>query len=130
MLLWSGTTCRLYRTDVNLFVWPETAGRLESKAFHLSTNQGYQLAGWSAGGLRYEAVSDMNAQELAEFRRLMAFPQKKTINSPTEMETAVQKSRLRSSGASAIFNGSLGRRRIRQFKETGVKIVFLTSFPR
>ena len=56
---------------VNLFVWPEKPGTVASAAFRMSARQGYQLASWTEGGFRYEAVSDTNAQELTEFRRLL-----------------------------------------------------------
>lgn len=62
---------------VNLFVWPEKAGTVANTPFHMSTRQGYQVASWSGGGFRYEAVSDMNAQELAEFSRLLELHLKK-----------------------------------------------------
>lgn len=62
---------------INLFVWPEQAGIVANKPLHLSTRQGYQLASWSENGFHYEAVSDMDVQELGEFRRLLALHSKK-----------------------------------------------------
>ena len=56
---------------VNLFVWPELNGSKANATLQVSSRQGYQVAKWSEGGFRYEAVSDANAQELAELRHLL-----------------------------------------------------------
>lgn len=56
---------------VNLFVWPEKAGVSMSTPLHMSARQGFQLVSWSGGGFRYEAVSDLNAEELAQFKLLL-----------------------------------------------------------
>jgi anti-sigma factor RsiW len=47
---------------INLFVWPAAAGSSVTQ-----TRQGYQLAGWSQGGMRFWAVSDASAQDLQAF---------------------------------------------------------------
>jgi anti-sigma factor RsiW len=49
---------------INLFVWPaaQTGGRQLQKG-------GYALDEWSAGGLRYAAVSDIAPAELEQFRK-------------------------------------------------------------
>lgn len=60
---------RHHQHVLNLFVWPEKSGSLVSSPLHMSVRQGYQLASWSEGGFRYEAVSDLNVEELAQFRR-------------------------------------------------------------
>jgi len=49
---------------INLFVWPESG----SGARHLQKS-GYSLEEWSAGGLRYAAVSDVGPGDLAQFRQ-------------------------------------------------------------
>ncbi|HZV67808.1 MAG TPA: anti-sigma factor [Telluria sp.] len=54
---------------VNLYVWPDKAGR--AAAPRASSQRGFQLLQWSQGGMRYAAVSDINAQELGEFGRLL-----------------------------------------------------------
>jgi anti-sigma factor RsiW len=54
---------------INLFVWP-AAGDGDSE-MKTSSLRGYQLAHWTATGLSFWAVSDLNAEELAEFARLV-----------------------------------------------------------
>ena len=49
---------------INLFVWPAAA---EAPLRQLD-RQGYHLVSWTAGGMTWWAVSDLNAQELAQFR--------------------------------------------------------------
>jgi anti-sigma factor RsiW len=51
---------------VNLFVWPaeDRAGR-----DHTARRDGYSVVEWTAGGLRYAAVSDIGVDELEQFRR-------------------------------------------------------------
>jgi anti-sigma factor RsiW len=54
---------------INLFVWPSAeGGKTDMK---MLTRRGYNLAHWSAGGLNFWAVSDLNAEDLAQFARLM-----------------------------------------------------------
>jgi anti-sigma factor RsiW len=54
---------------INLFVWPAAGGTdLGSRALQ---RQGYNLVHWSSGGMTWWAVSDLNAQELQEFARLV-----------------------------------------------------------
>ncbi|QRM44329.1 anti-sigma factor [Rhizobium sp. BG4] len=48
---------------INLFVWPQTAGRQTD-----SEHDGYNMAKWSANGLVFWAVSDVSAGDLAAFR--------------------------------------------------------------
>lgn len=50
---------------INLFEWPSAA----AAAPLATTRDGYQLVGWSEGGLRYLAVSSAGADELAAFER-------------------------------------------------------------
>jgi anti-sigma factor RsiW len=47
---------------VNLFVWPAKAS-----AARTSVEDGFALAEWSEGGLRFAAVSDIPVQELRRF---------------------------------------------------------------
>ena len=49
---------------VNLFVWPKA-----SEADRSSVEDGFALAEWSDGGLRFAAVSDIPPQELRQFER-------------------------------------------------------------
>jgi anti-sigma factor RsiW len=49
---------------VNLFVWPAKAG-----GERISAEDGFGLAEWSDGGLRFAAVSDIPPQELRQFER-------------------------------------------------------------
>jgi len=49
---------------INLFVWP--AGKLQAVP---ETAEGYHLLSWTQGGFSYAAVSDLNPEELRDFRR-------------------------------------------------------------
>jgi anti-sigma factor RsiW len=49
---------------INLFVWPSKPG--ESLSGH-ARRDGYSLAWWTAGGLEFWAVSDIDAHDLAAF---------------------------------------------------------------
>ena len=50
---------------VNLFVW-----RAKPAGDRNSTENGFELAEWSDGGLRFAAVSDIPSQELGQFERV------------------------------------------------------------
>lgn len=50
---------------VNLFVWPAEKGA----AAHTARRDGYSVVEWTAGGLRYAAVSDIGLDELQAFRQ-------------------------------------------------------------
>ncbi|HLJ57805.1 MAG TPA: zf-HC2 domain-containing protein [Chthonomonadaceae bacterium] len=54
---------------INLFVWPTAAGRA---APELEERRGYHVEQWSAAGMEYCAVSDVNAADLREFCALVA----------------------------------------------------------
>lgn len=56
---------------INLFVWPtdDRAGEVKE-----SSLRGYQMVRWTDSGLRFWAVSDLNAGELAEFAQLVQRP--------------------------------------------------------
>jgi anti-sigma factor RsiW len=48
-------------------VWPD-ASRHDTAA-HVSSRQGFQLLSWSQNGMQFSAISDINAQDLVEFKR-------------------------------------------------------------
>lgn len=50
---------------INVFVWPGTP-----VAEATSSREGYNMAQWSGGGLRFWAISDVRAEDVADFRRL------------------------------------------------------------
>lgn len=56
--------------SINLFVRP--AGRLSPPAAVTTHTEGYNLVHWSAGGLDFWAVSDLNTKELQQFQQLYA----------------------------------------------------------
>jgi anti-sigma factor RsiW len=49
---------------INLFVWPASGAASSAAA-----KEGYNLLAWSREGLRFSAVSDLNAPELQSFQR-------------------------------------------------------------
>jgi anti-sigma factor RsiW len=50
---------------INLYVWP--ANERDSKPGAVTPRQGYNLVHWSAGGMTFWAVSDLNQKELMQF---------------------------------------------------------------
>ena len=54
---------------INLYEWPER-GHTAAPALSVS-REGYQLLHWTENGMNYWLVSDMNAQELNEFKDLL-----------------------------------------------------------
>jgi anti-sigma factor (TIGR02949 family) len=54
---------------INVFVWPGAAGSSTTQT--LEPRQGYNMMRWSRGGFQFWAVSDVNAQDLADFVRLL-----------------------------------------------------------
>jgi anti-sigma factor RsiW len=52
---------------INLLTWPEDA----EAPLRTEMRQGYHLCRWARAGMRSWAVSDLNAEELAEFARLL-----------------------------------------------------------
>jgi anti-sigma factor (TIGR02949 family) len=52
---------------INLFIMPAASGPPPAQS---TAWNGYNVVGWEAQGMRYWAVSDLNAAELAEFARL------------------------------------------------------------
>jgi anti-sigma factor RsiW len=61
---------------INLFVWP--AREADSKPAPIKPIQGYHLIHWSAGGMTFWAVSDLNEKELMEFTQDVATEPKVT----------------------------------------------------
>ena len=49
---------------IDLYVWPVQAPDAAPRG---SSRQGYQLLGWRQNGMQFEAVSDINGQDLAAF---------------------------------------------------------------
>ena len=63
----------VYRHDkhvINLFAWA-SPGRSE-EAFRDESRQGFNIVTWRRGGITYYAVSDVEADQLAEFAKLVA----------------------------------------------------------
>ncbi len=54
---------------INVFVWPEARGSGSTQT--IQPQQGYNMTRWSRGGFQFWAVSDVNAQDLADFVRLL-----------------------------------------------------------
>ena len=57
---------------INLFVRPVAAN--ERATDQTTTRLGYNVVDWTAAGMRFWAVSDLNAAELAQFRDLLLAP--------------------------------------------------------
>ena len=53
---------------INLFVWPTTPG--DNRQQEMVTRQGYHLLHWIDGDFTYWAVSDVNADDLQNFKQL------------------------------------------------------------
>jgi anti-sigma factor RsiW len=60
---------RRQQHTINLFVWP--AGGSAPHAVTLMSRQGFNMADWSVSGMRYWAVSDLNASEMQAFAQLV-----------------------------------------------------------
>jgi mycothiol system anti-sigma-R factor len=59
---------------INVFVWPAAPGSTAAQASPAQTlvpQQGYNLMRWSRAGFQFWAVSDVSAQDLADFVRLL-----------------------------------------------------------
>lgn len=54
---------------INVFVWPGAAGSSSTQT--LEPRQGYNMMRWTREGFEFWAVSDVNAQDLADFVRLL-----------------------------------------------------------
>jgi anti-sigma factor RsiW len=55
---------------INLFAWSSPGSTDEP--FHTASRQGFNLVTWRRGGITYYAVSDVEADQLSEFARLVA----------------------------------------------------------
>ena len=53
---------------INVFVWPTAVDGAAATSRAASSRDGYTMESWSAGGLTFCAVSDVNAGDLARFR--------------------------------------------------------------
>ena len=59
---------------INVFVWPAAPGSNAPEAAPTQTlapRQGYNLMSWTRAGFQFWAVSDVSAQDLADFVRLL-----------------------------------------------------------
>jgi anti-sigma factor RsiW len=54
---------------INLFAWASSG---HDEAFREETRQGFNVITWRHGGIRYCAVSDVEADQLADFAKLVA----------------------------------------------------------
>jgi len=54
---------------INLFVWPQTATNVTPDV--ATAKQGFNMLHWTEAGMCYWLVSDMNAQDLTEFKQLL-----------------------------------------------------------
>jgi anti-sigma factor RsiW len=54
---------------INVFVWPTPTGTSSTQA--IESQQGYNIMQWARGGFQFWAVSDVNAQDLADFVRIL-----------------------------------------------------------
>jgi anti-sigma factor RsiW len=54
---------------INLFIWPSEDGAGERDVE--TSLRGYNLIRWTHSGMRYSAVSDLNLNELREFRQTL-----------------------------------------------------------
>jgi anti-sigma factor RsiW len=54
---------------INLFAWASSG---KDEPFHDETRQGFNIVTWRRDGIRYYAVSDVEANQLAEFATLVA----------------------------------------------------------
>jgi len=52
---------------INVFVWPADRATVSKS----ETSQGFNLLSWTANGMQYSAVSDVNPQDLHELARLL-----------------------------------------------------------
>jgi anti-sigma factor RsiW len=55
---------------LNLFVWPDKEHNNAPQVN--SSRQGYQMIHWTQDGMRYWLISDVNAQDLGDFKRMLA----------------------------------------------------------
>ena len=65
----AGLVYRRRQHVINLFIWPAADGG--GSGVITASRRGFNLAHWTASGLNYWAVSDLNGEELTEFAGLM-----------------------------------------------------------
>lgn len=58
---------RHHQHVLNLYVWPDKTN--SDVPSQITSKQGYQLIRWSQSGMHYRAISDMNIQDLLDFKR-------------------------------------------------------------
>lgn len=63
---------RIRNHYVNLFMWRAPSGQADP--MNVSQARGFELATWSASGVRYAAISDVNRTDLERFARLASAP--------------------------------------------------------
>ena len=63
---------RIRNHYVNLFMWRAPSGQADP--VKVSQARGFELATWSASGVRYAAISDVNRTDLERFARLASAP--------------------------------------------------------
>lgn len=61
---------RIRNHDINLFVWREAREDTRTATI-LTTTRGFGIASWTQDGLRFAAVSDVDARDLQRFANLM-----------------------------------------------------------
>jgi anti-sigma factor RsiW len=54
---------------INVFVWPDATGLISAQT--IEPRQGYNLMRWTRAGFQFWAVSDVSAQDLAQFVSLL-----------------------------------------------------------
>jgi anti-sigma factor RsiW len=60
---------------ISVYVWPEKHGAVDEKPVVDGERRGYHLVRWQVSGMAYRSVSDLNAQELEDFSRLLSAAQ-------------------------------------------------------
>jgi anti-sigma factor RsiW len=74
---------------INLFIWPAESARREPT--RLLRENGYQIVHWGDGGMTYWAISDLNADELDEFSKLIELIAASSSRSTTSDRDPTQK---------------------------------------
>jgi anti-sigma factor RsiW len=64
---------RMRNHDINLFVW-RSAADARREEIAMAAVRGFAVATWARDGLRYAAVSDLDARDLERFARLVSQP--------------------------------------------------------
>ncbi|ACB93992.1 anti-sigma factor family protein [Beijerinckia indica] len=61
---------RRHNHVINLFIWPTEGSAPPATAPSFTTREGYHLLHWTASGLAFWAVSDLNSAELSTFQQI------------------------------------------------------------